>query len=59
MKTVFLPLKLKPSSGNKSLCSVGYYVATFQTSSLTVLHYIQASSDVFNVELIIFYPQRT
>ena len=29
----------------------------FQTSSLAVLHYIRASSDAFNVELIIIFSE--
>ena len=41
------PAKLKPSSSNKSLCSVSYYVAVFKTGSLPVMHHIQASSDDF------------
>ena len=57
MKTIFLPLRLRPSCGDKSLCSASHYVAIFQTSSLTVLHYIRASSDVFNAELIIPFSE--
>ena len=58
MKTIFLPLRLRPSCGEKSLCSASHYAAIFQTSSPAVLHYIRASSDAFNVELIITF-QRT